>query len=295
MREPVVDWLKTTRLVLLSRELDHIEEEQLAPQGKIKFLFSSQGHELAQVLLAQALDHPHDAAAVYYRSRPFLLSCGLSVIESLAGGMARQGSPSQGRDAGVIYNLPRRSGLTVLPASGDVGTQYTPAAGWAQAITYRQAVLNEPDWGGALAVALGGDGSVAANGFWSALTIATTLRLPMVFFIEDNRYGISVSSRLQTPGGDIAANLAAFQNLKVLNGDGSAPGEAWDLISAAVLFVRSGEGPCLLRMRVPRLRGHTFIDDQAYKENVAEGGTFSRLTLFTIAYGMAWFYKPSDR
>ena len=291
MRKPLIDWIKTASLVLLSRELDYLEEEQLAPQGKIKFQFSSQGHELAQVLLAQALDHPHDAATVYYRSRPFLLSSGLSVVESLAGGMARQGSPSRGRDAGVIYNLPPRSGLTILPASGNVGTQYTPAAGWAQAITYRQRVLKEADWEGSLAVALGGDGSIAANGFWSALTIATTLRLPLLFFIEDNRYGISVSSQLQTPGGDIAANLAAFQNLKVLNGDGSSPGEAWDLIHIAVAYVRSGEGPCLLRLRVPRLRGHTYIDDQAYKSEAerteeAQNDPLHRLNAFTLAQGL---------
>lgn len=291
MREPVVDWLKTARLVLTSRELDRLEEEQLAPQGKVKYQFSSQGHEMAQVLLAQALDHPHDAAAVYYRSRPFLLTCGLTVVESLAAGMARQNSPSQGRDVGVVYNLLRRSGPTVLPASGDVGVQYTPAAGWAQAIPYRQQVLGESDWQGALAAALGGDGSVATNGFWSALTIATTLRLPLLFFIEDNRYGISVPSHLQTPGGDIAANLAAFRDLQILNGDGSSPVEAWELISTAVSYVRSGGGPCLLRLQVPRLKGHTFIDDQAYKtseERAAEAvrDPIDHLKIFAHAEGV---------
>jgi 2-oxoisovalerate dehydrogenase E1 component len=291
MREPIVDWLKTARLVLTSRELDRLEEEQLAPQGKVKYQFSSQGHEMAQVLLAQALEHPHDAAAVYYRSRPFLLTCGLTVVESLAAGMARQNSPSQGRDVGVVYNLPRRSGPTILPASGDVGVQYTPAAGWAQAIPYRQRVLGESDWQGALAAALGGDGSVATNGFWSALTIATTLRLPLLFFIEDNRYGISVPSQLQTPGGDIAANLAAFQDLHILNGDGSSPVESWELISTAVSYVRSGIGPCLLRLQVPRLKGHTFIDDQAYKtseERAAEAGRdpIEHLKRFTNAEGV---------
>ena len=54
---------------------------------------------------------------------------------------------------------------------------------------------------------------------WSALTIATTQRLPMLFFLEDNGYGISVKSEFQTPGGNIAANLAAFRNLKILEGD----------------------------------------------------------------------------
>src|SRR5690606_15084093 len=125
-------------------------------------------------------------------------------------------------------------------------------------------VLGETDWQGAAAAALGGDGSVAANGFWGALNMVTTLNLPMLFFIEDNRYGISVPSRLQTPGGSISANLASFQNLKVLHGDGTNPQEAWELISSAVQHVRQ-QGPCLLHLSVPRLSGHTFIDDQAYK------------------------------
>ena len=265
MANPAIDWLEVARLLLLSREIDQLEEQQLTPQGQVKYQFSAMGHELAQVLLAQALDHPHDAAAVYYRSRPFLLACGLTAAEALAAGMARANSPSEGRDVGVVFNLPRLNGPTVLPGSGDVGAQYTPAAGWAQAITYRQSVLGEPDWRGAIAAVSGGDGSVATNGFWSALTMATTLHLPLLFFIEDNRYSLSVPSSLQTPSGNIAANLASFGDLKVLDGDGTDPQGACELITSAVAHVRSGESPCLLRLQVPRLKGHTFIDDQAYK------------------------------
>lgn len=258
-------WREIAHLVLLSRELDRLEEERLAPQGKVKYQFSAQGHELAQVILARSLTHPHDGAGVYYRSRPFMLASGLTVTEALAAGMARSGSPSQGRDVGVVFNLPRRCGATVLPASGDVGAQYTPAAGWAQTITYRRDVLGEADWRDSIAVALGGDGSIATNGFWSALTMATTLSLPLLFFIEDNRFGISVRSNLQTPGGDIAANLESFRNIRVMSCDGTAPVEANVLIRQAVEHVRYGKGPCLLRLEVPRLKGHTFIDDQSYK------------------------------
>ena len=82
----------------------------------------------------------------------------------------------------------------------------------------------------AIAVVLGGDASCATNGFWSALTIATTQKLPMLFYIEDNQYGISVPSTYQTPGGDIAANLASFANLHILSGDGTEPAEAARLI-----------------------------------------------------------------
>ena len=153
-----IDWLKVARLVLLSRQLDRLEIEQLTPNGKVNYQFSAMGPELAQVLLAEMLTHPHDAAGLYYRSRPFMLASGLTASEALAAGMARTGSPSQGRDVGVVFNMPARQGPTILPASGDVGAQYTPAAGWAQAIQYRTNQTKEGEWEGAIAVALGGDG-----------------------------------------------------------------------------------------------------------------------------------------
>ncbi len=259
------DWLEVARLVLLSRKIDQIEEEQLAPQGKMKLQLSSAGHELAQVLLGLSLNHPWDAAGIYYRSRPFLLASGLSAQEALAASLARTGSPSEGRDVGVVFSMPRRNRATVLPTSGNVGTQYTPAAGWAQALQYRQRVLGEKTIAGAVAVAAGGDGSVAANGFWSAVTIATTLKLPMLFFIEDNGFGISVPSDYQTPHGNIATNLASFGNLELVEASGTEPLQAWQAIASSLDHVRSGKGPCLLKVKVPRLSGHIFSDKQKYK------------------------------
>ncbi|HJS29252.1 MAG TPA: transketolase C-terminal domain-containing protein [Anaerolineales bacterium] len=264
-----IDWERVARVVISSRIIDTIAEEELAPAGKIPYQFSAKGHELAQALLGLSLTHPHDAAGVYYRSRTFMLAAGLTPEESFSADMARTGSPSEGRDVGVVYSMPPRGGLTVLPASGDVGAQFTPVAGWAQAITYYLDELGDSSWEGALAVALGGDGSVASNGFWSALTIATTLELPMLFFIEDNGYGISVPRHFQTPGGDIAANLESFAHLRVLSGSGTDPEGTADLVRQAVSHVRSGAGPCLLRLQVPRLTGHTYGEDQtAYKSAV---------------------------
>ena len=93
----------------------------------------------------------------------------------------------------------------------------------------------------------------------------TTERLPFLFFIEDNGYGISVSSQQQTPGGNIARNLASFRGLRVLEGDGSDPLAAAALIKDAVGGVSAGEGPALIRLVVPRLSGHSGQDTQTYK------------------------------
>jgi 2-oxoisovalerate dehydrogenase E1 component len=261
------NWLDVAHTVLLSRKMDLLEVEQLAPQGKVKYQFSAAGHELAQVLVAQVLTHPHDAATIYYRSRPFMLACGLNARDALAAGMARAAGPSEGRDTGEMYNLPGEGKLTILPTSGNVGAQYSPAAGWAQSIRYHTQVLEQTEWNGAIAVAMGGEGSVAANGFWAALNIVTTLWFPFLYVIEDNFYGLSVPALCQTPGGDIAANLAHYENLKTVDAEGTQPADTWNAIQEAVTFVRHEGGPCLLRLRVPRLMGHTFVDTQAYKSD----------------------------
>jgi 2-oxoisovalerate dehydrogenase E1 component len=259
------DWREVARLALLSRKIDEAEEGELTASGAVTYQFSAKGHELGQLLICQLLGRPMDAAAAYYRSRPFLLAAGLTVEEALASDMAKQGGVSAGRDVGVVFNLPRRKRVTVLPMAGDVGSQYTPAVGWAQAIRYRLEELGQVDLEGSMVVIFGGDGSVATNGFWSALNIATTLKLPILFVVEDNGYAISVQGHLQTPGGDIAANLASFGGLKTWSANGSDPAETAGAAGTAVDHVRAGHGPGLLRLTVPRLSGHSSMDNQAYK------------------------------
>jgi len=130
---------------------------------------------------------------------------------------------------------------------------------------YYSEVLKNNNWNDAIGLVLGGDGSVAANGFWSALTIATTQKLPQLFYIEDNGYGISVSSDFQTPGGDISKNLSGFKGLTIFSGDGTNPEQTSGLISQAHNVVRYERKPVLLRLTVPRLNGHSAQDTQAYK------------------------------
>jgi 2-oxoisovalerate dehydrogenase E1 component len=262
---PDYDWFRVAKLVLISRTMDLIEETELYPKRLIPYQFSARGHELAQVLLGSLLTHRHDGVGAYYRSRPLLLTLGLSLEDAMAAPLAKSGGFSDGRDIGVVCNLPSRGAPTVLPMGGDVGSQYTPTAGWAQALLYHSSVLKDYSYAEAIAVVLGGEGSVATNGFWSSLTIATTLRLPMLFYVEDNGYALSVPSEKQTPGGNIAKNLGSFTNLKVFQCDGTAPSETAALLKESVDYVRARKGPALIRLTVPRLSGHSAQDTQAYK------------------------------
>jgi 2-oxoisovalerate dehydrogenase E1 component len=263
-----LDWRRVAYNTLVSRALDDAEEATnrnratVPREHLVLYQFSARGHDMAQVILGSLLDHRHDGVGAYYRSRPLLLTLGLSIEDAFASPLGRSGGFSDGRDIGVVCNLPNRNGAIVLPMSGDVGSQYTPVGGWAQAVTYHRHVLGDDSYQGSIGVALGGEGSVATNGFWSSLTMATTLRLPMLFYIEDNGLGISVRGDMQTPGGNIADNLASFGNLLVRDGDGTDPAEAERLLAEVVGYVRSGEGPALIRLTVPRLCSHSGPDNQ---------------------------------
>jgi 2-oxoisovalerate dehydrogenase E1 component len=260
-----VDWREVARLVLTSREMDRIEEQELVPAKKMFYQFSARGHDMAQVLLGMQLKDG-DGAFGYYRSRPLLLALGVPLADALGSGMGLAGGYSDGRDIGVVFNYPNPGGAHALPMCGGVGAQYTPAAGWAQAIMYKRKLLGEGP-ADAISLVLGGDASCATGGFWSALTIATTQQLPLLFYVEDNGYGISVPSEYQTPGKDIAANLASFSGLTIFNGDGTDPLAAARLIEEAMGHVRKKRAPALLRLTLPRLEGHSFQDTQAYKSN----------------------------
>ncbi|MDQ3471998.1 MAG: thiamine pyrophosphate-dependent enzyme, partial [Pseudomonadota bacterium] len=232
-----VDWARVVRLVLTSREMDRLEEQELVPAKKVLYQFSARGHDMAQIMLGLHLKDG-DAANGYYRSRPLLLALGVPLADALGSGMGLAGGYSDGRDIGVVFNYPNPGGAHALPMSGGVGAQYTPAVGWAQACRYKAELLGEGP-GDAIALVLGGDASCATGGFWSALTIATTQQLPLLMYIEDNGYGISVPSEYQTPGKDIAANLASFRGLTIFNGDGTEPDQAAQLIEDSVRHVRT--------------------------------------------------------
>jgi 2-oxoisovalerate dehydrogenase E1 component len=265
---PAFDWRRIAFNALVSRGLDDLEEETNKNRTKVPkehlvlYQFSARGHEVAQCILGSLINHPKDAVSAYYRSRPMLLSVGLTIADAAGSPLGRAGGFSDGRDIGVVCNMPSDNSPVVLPMAGDVGSQFTPAAGWAQSIQYHRDVLRDKAYEGAIAVVLGGDSSVATNGFWSALTMATTLRLPVLFYIEDNGLGISVRGDMQTPGGNVARNLAAFSNLMVRDGDGTNPEESARLLKECVDAVRAGDGPALVRLTVPRLSSHSGPDNQ---------------------------------
>src|SRR6266404_1760072 len=80
---------KDAAQIAISRALDDLEETRLLPERKVLYQFSARGHDVTQVLLGTQLTGARDGVGAYYRSRPLLLTLGLSVDEALAATMMR--------------------------------------------------------------------------------------------------------------------------------------------------------------------------------------------------------------
>jgi len=132
--DPRIDWRRVVYHALVSRALDDVEEAtnrnktSVPREHVVLYQFSARGHEVAQVILGALINHRHDAASAYYRSRPLLLSLGLTIDDALASPLGRAGGFSDGRDIGVVCNLPNRVGAVVYRignASYAIPTNYT--------------------------------------------------------------------------------------------------------------------------------------------------------------------------
>ncbi|MBF6614038.1 MAG: pyruvate dehydrogenase [Chloroflexi bacterium] len=265
-------WLSILERAFVSRAMDDLEvSKEYRPnpdkphEGKLKFQFGAKGHEIPQLIAAALLNHPHDGATVYYRSRPLMLGVGLTPFEAFASNMHKLEGVSGGRDIGVVFNHKQPGGVTVLPSSGDVGAQFTPAVGWAQAVEYRASVMQQEEYAGAIALAHAGDGATSTNGFWSAVNIAAPRHLPYVLLIEDNRYALSVPWRYQTGASSIVENLRNFQNLEIRSVEGGDITALYEALQAAIAGARNGGGAQMVHVKVPRLTGHNWQDPAAYK------------------------------
>src|SRR5678816_1754096 len=114
-----IDWRAIAYNTLVSRALDDIEEAtnrtraQVPREHVVLYQFSARGHDMAQAILGELLTHPYDAVGAYYRSRPLLLSIGLSIEDGFASPLGRSGGFSDGRDIGVVCNFPCAGGPIV--------------------------------------------------------------------------------------------------------------------------------------------------------------------------------------
>ncbi|MBI3004450.1 MAG: dehydrogenase E1 component subunit alpha/beta [Ignavibacteriales bacterium] len=244
------DLVRAYRTMLTARRLDE-KHLILLKQGKSFFNISGVGHEAAQVAAAFNLKSGHDWAFPYYRDLAFCLTFGMTPEEVFLEAFHRAEGPGTGG-----RQMPSHWGKKeahIITQSSPTGTQYLQATGLALAI--KKEKTDE------VVYVSGGEGSTSEGEFFEAINWAAREALPVLFFIQDNKYAISVPVTQQTAGASVYEVTKGFKGLERIHCDGTNFVEAYGAVQRAVARARRSEGPTLVVADVVRLLPHSSSDD----------------------------------
>jgi 2-oxoisovalerate dehydrogenase E1 component len=199
-----------------------------------------------------------DYIAPYYRDRALVLGRGVASRELALDYFAKRKGQSHGRQMPSHYSYAAR-GIWSVPTP--TGSQLLPACGIAWGIR----LDNKPN----VVVTTIGDAATRQGDFFEAICFAKERKLPVLFVVEDNKYGISSPTRKINPRALDVLQPNDWQEV-----DGSDVQQIYDAGAKAFESMRAGGGPVFLWVNMERLSSHTSSDDhKLYRtaEELAEG------------------------
>lgn len=245
--------LDVYRLALMARAVDE-RLWILSRQGRVSFVLTARGHEVAQIASARSLRVGLDSAWLYYRDLAVALALGVTPYEVFLGALARAADPhSGGRQLTAHFSSPR---LRIGSVSSAVAAHLPQAVGAAYAAT----VLEN----NSVAMCWFGDGATSEGDTHEALNWAGVHKLPVVFVCENNGYAISTPARLQFPVKSLAERAKGY-GMPGVRVDGTDTVAVYRASVAAVARARRGNGPSFIEAIVPRMTPHSSQDDDAYR------------------------------
>ena len=230
------------RLMMESREGDR-REGILLRQSKGWFQVSGMGHE-ALGIIAHLL-REDDYIYPYYRDRGLMMARGLSTYDLALAYLAKAESSSGGRQmpghyssrAHNIFSVCTPTGGSLLPACGTA---------WAMQLDHKDSVC----------IATIGDAAARQGEFFEAVAFALQEKLPVIFIVEDNKYGISTPTDKFLP-----FHLEMLSGDHVVKVDARHPDAVLEVAATAIQKARSGAGPTVIWADLDRLSSHTSSDD----------------------------------
>ena len=214
----------------------------------------------AVVVGMQASAGPKDALITSYRDHGHMLACGMDPKGVMAELTGRRSGYSKGK-GGSMHMFSRDRNF--FGGHGIVGAQVPIGTGIAFAQKYRG--------DGGVTAAYMGDGALNQGQVHEALNLAALWSLPIVFVIENNRYGMGTSVERASALQDLHRIAEPF-GIPSAQTDGMDVLAVRDAGGTAIEHCRAGKGPYVLEALTYRYRGHSMSDPAKYrsKEEVAE-------------------------
>jgi pyruvate dehydrogenase E1 component alpha subunit len=145
-----------------------------------------------------------------------------------------------------------KNAKNTLPISVPISSQLVHAAGLGYAVKY-----NKED---KVVFGFVGDGGTSEGDFHEAVNFAGVWKVPVIFIIQNNQYGISTPTRMQTASESLAIKSVAY-GVKGIQVDGNDFFAMYKALEESVIACRNGEGPVLIEAVTYRKGAHTTSDD----------------------------------
>ena len=208
------------------------------------------GHEGIQVAVGLHFQANKDFLFPYYRDLGTNLAAGVTPYELFLNGLSRDEDPcSGGRHMSNHFGKPA---IGIQNVSSCTGNHTLHAAGVARGIKYYET--------GACAISSQGESSASEGYCFEAYSGASREMLPVVFVIQNNKYGISVPVTEQSSSPNVADNFRGIKNLKIIDCDGTDIFDSMRAMREATDHARSGKGPVMVHADCVRMGAHSNSD-----------------------------------
>ena len=233
-----------------------------ANRSVCKYVHStSRGHEAIQIATAFQLQ-PQDFVSPYYRDESMLQAMGFTPYQQMLQLLAKRDDIfSGGRE---YYSHPNYKGddmPTIIHQSSATGMQAIPTTGIAQGIRYWEKSNPEKLKKGVngespIVICSMGDASVTEGEVSEAMQFAVLKQLPIIYLVQDNNWGISVSAG-EARSMNAYEYVAGFKGMNRVQVDGSDFEASYKVMKEVCDFVRQEGRPCLVHAETPLLGHHT--------------------------------------
>jgi 2-oxoisovalerate dehydrogenase E1 component alpha subunit len=228
-------------------------------QGKTSFYMKSTGEEAVAVAQAAALDR-NDMCFPSYRQQGLLIARGYPLVDMMNQIYSNAKDPIKGRQLPIMYSSKAYGFFTI---SGNLGTQFPQAVGWAMASAYKGDDRIAASWVG--------DGTTAEGDFHYACTFASVYRAPVILNVVNNQWAISSFAGIA--GGDEStfASRGIGYGLPALRVDGNDFLAVYAVTQWAAERARNNLGATLIEHFTYRAEGHSTSDDPSRYRPADEG------------------------
>jgi 2-oxoisovalerate dehydrogenase E1 component len=262
-KETIIEWYKLNNL---GRRLDDKAALYLKMAKGWSYHASFAGHDGIQLAVGKIFRQKKDFLFPYYRDLLTSLAAGITPVEIILNGLSKDTDVAGG--GRHMSNHFAKPSINIQNVSSCTGNHSQHTTGLARAIKrYKD---------DAVSIYSAGESASSEGYFFEALNVASLEKLPAIFVLQNNKYGISVPLKDQTANENVGENFTGLKDLELFSCDGRDPFDSYRAMKKAVEYTTSGKGPAIVHADCDRVFSHSNSDRHTLYRDEEELTTVAR-------------------